>query len=61
MLAGFLALRAAAGMGRKTRRHCGDNCDFFWIMQAVMRLTSGMKLPQSRMASGVQACSCSWL
>lgn len=56
----FAVLRApTSGPGRKKRRHSGESWDFFWIMHAVMRSTSGMKLPHSRNASGVQACSCS--
>src|SRR6185437_10592098 len=48
---------AAVGSGPalKKRRHSGESCDLFWIMHAVMRSTSGMKAPQSRMASGWQA------
>jgi hypothetical protein len=44
---------------RKKTRHCGESCDFFWIMQAVMASTFGTNSPHSRIASGWQACCCS--
>lgn len=47
------------GSGLKYTRHSGLNWDFFWIMQTVMRSTSGTYSPHSRIASGVQACCCS--
>src|SRR5436305_739322 len=60
MLVGLPARGAAAspgsGPGRKNGRHCGESCDFFWIMQAVMASTLGTNSPHSRIASGVQAC-----
>ena len=40
---GLPALTGAAdGSGRKCARQAGLSWDLFWIMQAVMRLTSGM-------------------
>src|SRR4051794_35589910 len=64
MLVGLPARGAAAmpgsGPGRKNARHCGESCDFFWIMQAGMAATVGTKSPDSRIASGVQACWSSW-
>ena len=57
-LTGFLDLRAL-GSGSKNTRHCGDSCCLFRAMQAVMRSTSGISGPQSRIASGLQACCCS--
>lgn len=63
MLVGLLARREAASPGsgprRKNTAHCGESCDFLWIMQAVMASTLGTNSPQSRIASGVQACCCS--
>jgi hypothetical protein len=58
MLMGSPEGAAAVGSGPalNKRRHSGESCDLFWIMQAVMRSTSGIKAPQSRMASGWQAC-----
>ena len=32
---------SAAGSGLKYARHSGESCDLFWIMQTVMRSTSG--------------------
>jgi hypothetical protein len=62
MLSGLPAAAGAAvasGSGLKNARHTGVNCDLFLIMQAVTRSTSGISAPQSRNASGLQACSCS--
>ena len=47
MLTGLRAGRAAAaspaaGSWRKKRPHSGESCDLFWIMQAVIRSTSGI-------------------
>jgi hypothetical protein len=54
------ATGAATGSGDlKYTRHWGLSSDFFLIMQAVMRSTSGIASPQRRNASGVHACCCS--
>jgi hypothetical protein len=50
---------AAASGSRKKARQGGLSCDLFWIMQTVMRSTSGTNAPQTRIASPLQACSCS--
>lgn len=47
MLTGLRTGRAeaaspGAGPRRKKRPHSGESCDLFWIMQAVIRSTSGM-------------------
>lgn len=54
-----LAAATGSGSGLKCARHPGDSRALFWIMHAVMRSTSGMKAPQSDIASPVQACCCS--
>jgi hypothetical protein len=46
----------ASGSGLKNARHPGVNWDLFLIMQAVTRSTSAISAPQSRNASGLQAC-----
>ena len=52
--------RAATGSGDlKYTRQQRLSSDFFLIMQAVTRSTSGMASPQSRNASGEHACCCS--
>jgi len=61
-LDGFFGLRglsSGSAPARKYTRQPGESCDLFWIMQAVMRSTSGTYAPHSRIASGVQACCCS--
>ena len=50
---------ASSGSGRKCARQPGESWDFFRIMQAVMRSTSGTNSPHSCIASPVQACCCS--
>ena len=50
---------AEASGSLKKARQPGVSCDLFWIMQTVMRSTSGTKAPQTRIASPLQACSCS--
>ena len=58
----LIGLPAAAGVticsgsGLKYTRQPGESWDFFLIMQAVMRSTSGTNSPQSCMASPLQAC-----
>src|SRR5216684_3126348 len=61
MLIGLPALTgvAAASESLKKTRQGGLSCDLFWIMQTVMRSTSGTNAPQMRIASPLQACSCS--
>lgn len=49
----------AVGAGPNTLRHSGESCDWFRIMQAVMRSMSGISDPQRRNASPVQYCCCS--
>ena len=42
-----------SGPARKNRRHSGESCDLFAIIQAVMRSTSGTKLPHNRMLARI--------
>jgi hypothetical protein len=61
MLIGLPTLTAVASASGdlKNSRQPGLSCDLFWIMQTVIRSTSGTNAPQSRIASPLQACSCS--
>src|SRR3954453_11689072 len=57
--AGAAAASVGWGPDLKNARHSGESCDLLRIMHAVTRSTSGISGPQSRNASGLQACCCS--
>jgi hypothetical protein len=59
---GLRAITAGAATGSgdlKYTRQPGLSSDFFLIMHAVTRSTSGIASPHRRNASGVHACCCS--
>jgi hypothetical protein len=63
-LCGFRTLAGASPArigGWKYTAQRGVSCVLFWIMQAVIRSTSGMNALHNRIASGVQASCWSWL
>ena len=57
--AGAAEASLGSGPALKNARHSGESCDLLRTMHAVTRSTSGISGPQSRIASGVQACCCS--